>query len=381
MTDRIPAEAFPVGAFIKEEMEARGWSQADLASIIGRSPKAVHSLVSGKVPLVPETATLLAEAFGTSPQFWMNIETAFRGWQVSRDERQAVARMGKLFAVAPVREMQRRGWIPKTRDVDALERHVRAFCAIEDLDQWAAAIPHAARMSREYKEPNPPLLAWLARARNLARAVGVSGRFSASSLADCLARLKTLTTDPEEARHVPRILADHGIRFVVVEHLPQTKVDGACLWLDDESPVVVISLRYERMDWFWFTLGHELGHVSAGDGKTVPNVDAELVGEHADAHGTKQPHEQAADRFAANFLVPTGELDDFIARVRPLYSKERIRLFSKRIGVHPGLVVGQLQFRGEIPFYHSREMLRDRVREIVTANALTDGWGSLPLSV
>ena len=68
---RIPAEAFPVTDFLKEELDERGWSQADLAKIIGRSPKDVHTLVSGKVPLKPEMATLLGDAFGTGPEYWM----------------------------------------------------------------------------------------------------------------------------------------------------------------------------------------------------------------------------------------------------------------------------------------------------------------------
>ncbi|HVR07846.1 MAG TPA: XRE family transcriptional regulator, partial [Thermoanaerobaculia bacterium] len=62
---------------------------------------------------------------------------------------------------------------------------------------------------------------------------------------------------------------------------------------------------------------------------------------------------------------------------RPLYYKEKIRGFASRIGVHPGLVVGQLQHRGEISFAHNREMLA-KVRNAVTRSALTDGWGCHP---
>jgi HTH-type transcriptional regulator/antitoxin HigA len=64
-------------------------------------------------------------------------------------------------------------------------------------------------------------------------------------------------------------------------------------------------------------------------------------------------------------------------RVRPLYSEQRILLFAKRIGIHPGLVVGRLQFRDEVPYTHFHKYLV-KVREIITQTALTDGWGTVP---
>ena len=94
MTQMIPAEAFPVTDFLKEEMEARGWSQADLAQIVGKSPRDIHALVNGKVALKPEMATLLGDAFGTGPEYWMNLETSYRAWLTSRATRETVSRHG-----------------------------------------------------------------------------------------------------------------------------------------------------------------------------------------------------------------------------------------------------------------------------------------------
>ena len=73
-------------------------------------------------------------------------------------------------------------------------------------------------------------------------------------------------------------------------------------------------------------------------------------------------------------FVPRAELENFIARVRPLYSKLKIRGFAAVAKVHPGIVVGQLQHRGQISYAHNREMLA-KVRDILTNTTLTDGWG------
>ena len=383
MTKMIPAEAFPMTDFLKEEMEARGWSQADLSQIVGKSPRDIHSLVNGKVTLKPEMATLLGDAFGTGPEYWMNLETSYRAWLTSRATRETVSRRGLLYELAPVREMLRRRWIRPADDIGVLEKQVTQFFGVPDVESLRdLPLPFAAKMTADYKAPTTSHKAWMARARNLAQAVSVNKSFSDAAFNDCLASLRLLLNDPEETRHVPRVLADHGIRFLVIEHLPQTRLDGGCVWLDQGSPVVALSMRFERLDWFWFTLIHELGHVKARDGQGRDGiVDIALVGQDATAREDKSETEKAADLFAEDFLVSRAELENFVDRVRPLYSKERIRLFAKRLDVHPAFVVGQLQHRKEIEYSHSRDVLRDKLRGAITANALTDGWGYEPLTV
>jgi HTH-type transcriptional regulator/antitoxin HigA len=125
---------------------------------------------------------------------------------------------------------------------------------------------------------------------------------------------------------------------------------------------------------------HDLMHILHKDVAEVA-MDVDLVGERATAPAERPPSERRADAEASAFLIDPAELADFIARVRPLYSKVRLAGFAKRLGIHPGIVVGQLQHRGEIPFYHSREML-EKVRELVAQAALTDGWGhTLPATL
>ena len=85
MSQRIPAEVFPPGEFIRDELEARGWTQADLAEILGRPLKAVGEILTGQTAITPETATGLGEAFGVDPRFWMNLESAYRPSKVESD--------------------------------------------------------------------------------------------------------------------------------------------------------------------------------------------------------------------------------------------------------------------------------------------------------
>ena len=72
---RIP-KVFPPGDFIREEIEARGWTQADFAKILGRPLQSVNAMINGKKTITPQTAVELAAALGTSPEFWLNLEAA-----------------------------------------------------------------------------------------------------------------------------------------------------------------------------------------------------------------------------------------------------------------------------------------------------------------
>jgi len=272
--------------------------------------------------------------------------------------------------------MLRRHWIAPSENLDVIEKQLISFFQVKSLDESIEFSRYAARKTHYNPQPSSTEHAWLFRAKQIAHATPTNGLFTKAKLATLFEHLRSLVLSAQEVRHVPRLMSQTGIRFVVVAPLAKTKIDGACLWQDNDpsKPIVALSIRYDRIDWFWHTLMHELYHVQHGDGLTGElAVDIDMFRESSPAN-QRPERELRADRFASTFLIPKEELDDFIGRIGPLYSKAAIRNFANRIRVHAGLVVGQLQFRGEIPYTHSREML-DKVREMLTESSLTDGWG------
>ena len=176
----------------------------------------------------------------------------------------------------------------------------------------------------------------------------------------------------EDVRRVPRVLADAGIRLVLLEHLPKTKIDGVMIWLDETSPVIALSLRMDRVDNFWFTLLHELSHVRHHDEGNEVDSDITAV----DRDGLAET-ERRANRDAADALVPAEKIESFIARKKPYFYRKDVLGFAGRMGVHPGIVVGQLQHRGAIKYTQLRKELA-KVREFLIGEAVTDGWGNTP---
>jgi HTH-type transcriptional regulator/antitoxin HigA len=377
MKDRKLAEVFPPGEFIREELEARGWVQDDLAEILGRPVRLVNEIITGRRGITPETAKGLGEAFGTGAEFWMNLESIYR-LNVHQPAHEDVSRRAALYAKAPVRAMVKRSWIESSSNIDVLERMICDFYGLDSLDDEPSLV-HVARKSTSYVKPTPIQWAWLYRAVHLSKTLTV-GKYSPAKLKTLLEQLKALIPYPQEIRNVPKLLAEAGIKFMIIEPLPQSKIDGVTFWMDD-TPIIALSMRYDRIDYFWHTLSHELaGHVQNKDGKNSEAiVDIDLGGD----EDSRPQYEIEADKSAVSYLIPQFELDNFIDRVGPLYSKPRIIQFANRIDVHPGIVVGQLQHpnRGELSYSQYRELLV-KVLDIITGSALTDGWGhSIPVNI
>ena len=115
------AEVFAPGEFLRDELEARGWTQGELAEIMGRPTKLVNELIAGKKAITPETAIQLSAALGTSPDLWMNLESQYQLSKV-RVPDDAVARRAALYSKLPVREMLKRGWVISSESIDVLEQ-------------------------------------------------------------------------------------------------------------------------------------------------------------------------------------------------------------------------------------------------------------------
>jgi HTH-type transcriptional regulator/antitoxin HigA len=357
------------GDRIRSELAARGWTQERLATILGRHRPEITGLVSGRRGVTGELAIGLAEALGGTPEEWLGLESARVLGRVADAEITAgVRRRLRLFELAPVQEMQRRGWIPTSRDPEEIERDLCEFFDIPDLEH-EPDIGVSARRPNEGVSVSPEQRAWAFRARQIARAMPIVP-FDPNCGDSLRRQLRRLAAYPDEIRHVPTVLANFGIRFVIVEGLPGGTIDGASMWLDEHTPIVAMTMRYDRIDWFWFTLCHEISHVLHGDGLSI---DSNLAGSDS-APVTDSETERRANEESAHTLVPHQELVSFIQRVGPLYSQERVIQFAKRIKIHPGIVVGQLHHRREIKPSTFRGLLV-KVREHILKTAVTDGWG------
>lgn len=370
------------GEFIRDELDARGWVQRDLAYILGVKEQAINPIMSGKRGISPDMAQSLSKAFGISPEYFLNLQKAYE-LSIAREADPAIERRARLQSVFPIREMIKRNWFEDTQDLSLLEAQVMRFFRTNALDQ-VPCLAHNARKG-DYSETTPLQWAWLYRVKQIAEEMVVP-TYSEKKLEGAIGELERFLVDPEEIRNVPRVLANVGVRFVVVETLPKANIDGVCFWLDKKSPVIGMTCRHDRIDNFWFVLRHEIEHLLNKDGQN-DQPSSEFVDVDLDPEAQDLPEEELRANLAASqFCADQDALDSFVIRKYP-YMAERDTLgLARRLQRHPGIVVGQLQFRMAVQYkvnkYNWLAKHKVKIRQFLKGSATMDGWGDpVPMSL
>ncbi|MGA2600313.1 MAG: ImmA/IrrE family metallo-endopeptidase [Bryobacteraceae bacterium] len=273
--------------------------------------------------------------------------------------------------------MIRRGWL-QDGDASLLQGQLSRFFEVQSPEDIPFLAHAAKKSSYEEGDIRPAQLAWLFRVKQIARSVSVPA-YSERALRKSVSRLATLLHAPEEARHVPKILTEAGVRVIFVEKLPQAVIDGVCFWLDTNAPVIGMSLRYDRIDNFWFVLRHEIEHVLRKDGQKKEIID-ELDGNRSSTDSSLPEEERMANAAAADFCAPSDKIDSFIAKKRPYFYEKDVLALSGILDRHPGLVVGQMQKKLDDRAYLRKYQVK--IRSCVLPGAIADGWGqALPVSL
>ncbi len=149
-----------------------------------------------------------------------------------------------------------------------------------------------------------------------------------------LRKLALLSVDPLVIRELPSILSKFGIILIYVYALPGMKTDGAAFHLSTGHPVVAMSLRYPRLDYFWFTLLHELAHIVLHNDKLKEPVFFDVEGEENDLT------EKAANRLAKHSLVDSNSWRNCTPKYDP--SDRAVKAYATEQGVHPSIISGLL---------------------------------------
>ncbi|MGH8584411.1 MAG: ImmA/IrrE family metallo-endopeptidase, partial [Gammaproteobacteria bacterium] len=245
----------------------------------------------------------------------------------------------------PVKEMMQAGAIPKHRidakDKPALVEALLRFFGVASPDEWQyhyAGMEVYFRRTREEQSDVGAISAWLRlgeiRAEQLEGAKYEQTRFEAA-----LKEIRPMTLLPPE-EFEPRLrelCQNSGVVLVLVPAIPRAHVSGVARWLSPYRPLIQLSLYGKTNDRFWFTFFHEAAHILLHGKKEVFLDDPDH--KQIDSH-----EEREANAWAGRFLIPT----DAEKELPLLKNKGTVREFARRIGIHPGIVVGRLQHSGLI---------------------------------
>ena len=104
-------------------------------------------------------------------------------------------------------------------------------------------------------------------------------------------------------------------------------------------------------------------------------LDIELERQHTSLDGNIGEEEHIATNAAIDFCIPQTEFQSFYERKAPYISEQDVVGFARRLRIHPGLVVGQVQFRtGRWNYLRKHQV---KVRSHLQTTAFFDGWGTV----
>lgn len=326
---RFPVQIPDAIEAVQFRMEQMGLSQRDLVPFIGSRAR-VSEILSRKRPLTLSMLRALHTGLG------IPAAVLLRG-----EQQAASSNVEEELAHFPVKEMVRRRWlkVPKKASESELARALRSYLA--PLTEAASPFQVLTRKPEQERADRPndrhALMAWTARVIEVSRTVQLRGRYQPGCLtAEVLSGLVHLSTLDDGPRKAQEYLSRYGITLVVVEHLSQTRLDGAVFFVAPDRPVVALTLRFDRVDNFWFTLLHELGHLVQDFNEPTAGFFDDL-----EATGTGDPRELAADAFARDALIAPKDWGGSLVRDAP--NPGYVRELAARLGIHPAIVAGRVR--------------------------------------
>ncbi|MFD4429717.1 HigA family addiction module antitoxin, partial [Nocardia sp. NPDC058497] len=296
----LPAQAFPAGEYLRDEIEARGWTVAEFAQILGRPTQAVSEILNGHKEITAETAMEIAAATDTEAATWLRLQNTYRLWKLSRtagSERTAVvSRRARLAQLVPMPELRQRGIVPTGAGIDEEEAAVCEFLGIDD-PMSTPVIEFAARRSDEGRPISPAQLAWISCVRRTVR-LNPSEVAPLGDVRKLAGEVVRHARVPSALAALPDLFRQYGIRLVYVAPFKSGKIDGGAYLGKSGTPVVALSGRIQRIDSVVFTLLHELAHVHLGHLSGGIALDSDVCA------ATQNETEHAADKLAMEWALP-----------------------------------------------------------------------------
>lgn len=321
------------GDTILDILKERGLSVPEFAQQIGYSVDQATELLQGRTTITISIARSLERLFGASVAFWMS-----RDFQYRQDATRLHPDDGGWLTELPMVDMVRYGWLrPAPRPSDEVAACLRFF-NVPSLQAWHETYGEleemvAFRTSPSFDSRPAAVAAWLRRGEIETETIDCRP-WDPTLFRNSLASVRPLTRQKDPHRFIPalqNLCAGSGVAVAVVRAPTGCRASGATRFVSRTRAILLLSFRYLSDDQFWFTFFHEAGHL-------LLHNQTRLFLEGIDTPATNE--ELEANDFAGRILVPA-DFQHTMMRL-PADHREVIR-FAHRLGVSPGIVVGQLQ--------------------------------------
>lgn len=343
-----PDYAVPPGVTLKETLEVKGLSQADLAIRTGLAEKTISQIVNGIAPITYETAERFELVLGVPARFWNAREHTYREALVRIEEEGRLEKEVEWLKELPLNVLIDREYIKADSNKRSLVRQALGFFGVSSVsawrDVWGQPCAQYRGASAQKKHPGY-VAAWLRMGECVAESVPCDP-YDAQRFQEVLRELRSLTIGSVATwcEEVKKKCASSGVVVVFVKEIPGAGVSGVTRWLTKDKALIQLSLKYKTDDQLFFSFFHEAGHILL-HGKRKVFVE----------YGQEQDvEEREADGFASGVLIP----DEQTRALQYLRDQSAIIRFAETLNIAPSLVVGRMQHDGLMPRAYCNDLKR-----------------------
>lgn len=348
--------AFHPGEYLRDIIAEMGLAQNDFAKRLDITPKMLSELLAGRINLSLDVAQKLAKMLGVSIKLWLNLQAQYDAKVAEIAEQKKLDEEKQYLQWLDYSYFCKLKLVNTVRGPEAKLYQLYQYLKIASLSVMTKQDFLVAYRSVNGQVDSKQILnsnVWMQIAINKAESMDTQV-FNKKLLESYLPEIRamSLQTPASFQPRLSQIFSECGVAFVLLPHLKNSGVYGAVKWLHGKA-LLALNDRRASADTFWFSLFHEIKHVlQEKKTKTLISVATDPTGEYVQL-------EEEANAFARNILIPPEEYELFKARVQEQscgISAEAIKEFAAHLKLHPGIVVGRLQYDNIIGYAEFYEL-------------------------
>ena len=344
----VPSFATHPGTILADEIEANNFSQIDFANLIDIKRSRLNEIIKGKRPITADLAILLEKALEIPADYWMKFQSQYeidcaRIKEKNINKIKLIELWNIIKEYVPVNYFKKQGYLSEKLEENINKiKLIYSINTIDDLVNIIAIKKFAFyKKSEKLKIDDKNMIAWNSLAEFEAKNQLIN-TFNFDNIEQLTKNLNNIFFENNNTlTKVKDVLNQFGVKFLTIEKLEKTPVDGYSFW-SENNPAIAVTLRHSRIDNFAFTIMHEIGHIALHLKNNKEQKFLDLT------HKEVNHFETEANDFAQKKLISENCWDDIITNYIPL-DDEKIIEISNRYNIHPAIILGRVCY--EMDYY------------------------------
>lgn len=352
------------GVVLKEYLDARDIKVTVFAKRCGRPQKTISEIIAGNNSITPETAIQFERALDVKASIWLDLESRYQLFKAEEKERESLAEETDWIENFPYREMQNKGFLPRTRNPFEILVSMLKFFGVSTVAAWEDYWPGRLGAVRYKKSDRVKgslyaVSAWLRRGEEKALDISCSV-YDETKFRNALRKVRTLTMKdwPEARQDLIDLCRSAGVAVALVPDLSYTKIRGAAYWASKDKAVILLSDRLKFEERLWYAFFHEAAHILLHSKKTI------FVDYEQDKEAKDIDEEREADDYAASAIISEDQLAEFYelyGRKKNSFTADELEEFARKIRISSALLLARLQWEGSVSYNRLTELRKPLV--------------------